>query len=505
MDLKAILAILWGNKWIIIATTVITVAVVAVTTFLSTPIYSASTTLRVATASSGSVSYQDYMYADRLMNTYTKIATSRPIREELMTKLGLSARPTLNVTTIPNTELIRITVESPSPAVAQTAANTLAEILIEQSKELYAGGGKSPKEILSEQLAQAEAELNLTRQEYDSLVAQSPGDSERIDTANQAIKVKETTYTTLLEQYDAARLREALRENTITIVEPAVVPTSPTKPRVVLNIGLGLVLGLVGGIGLAFLFQNLDNRLYTSGQIEDAAELPLIGKIPPMRRMKLLESKKSDAYFKESVRRLRTKILAQKSNNSNGDPLKTLLVTSAVPSEGKSTIVNHLAKMMAQSGQKVIVVDCDMRIPKQHKLFGLPNKIGLSSVLNQQVHPDEAIQKSQYSNLRVMTSGKTPPNPAELLGSPQMKALIDYATQQYDFVILDTPAILAVTDATILAPEVDGVVLVCRRTVIHKDAVQEVCKQLASVDARTLGVVVNDAELNGSYYYYHGK
>ncbi len=309
MDLKAILAILWGNKWIIIATTVITVAVVAVTTFLSTPIYSASTTLRVATASSGSVSYQDYMYADRLMNTYTKIATSRPIREELMTKLGLSARPTLNVTTIPNTELIRITVESPSPAVAQTAANTLAEILIEQSKELYAGGGKSPKEILSEQLAQAEAELNQARQEYDTLVAQSPGDSERIDTANQAIKVKETTYTTLLEQYDAARLREALRENTITIVEPAVVPTSPTKPRVVLNIGLGLVLGLVGGIGLAFLFQNLDNRLYTSGQIEDAAELPLIGKIPPMRRMKLLESKKSDAYFKESVRRLRTKII----------------------------------------------------------------------------------------------------------------------------------------------------------------------------------------------------
>ena len=86
-----------------------------------------------------------------------------------------------------------------------------------------------------------------------------------------------------------------------------------------------------------------------------------------------------------------------------------------------------------------------------------------------------------------------------------MKALIDYFTQQYDFVILDTPAILAVTDATILAPEVDGVVLVCRRTVIHKDAVQEACKQLASVDARTLGVIVNDAELNGSYYYYHGK
>ena len=275
MDLKAILAILWGNKWIIIATTVITVAVVAVTTFLSTPIYSASTTLRVATASGSSVTSADYMYADRLMNTYTKIATSGPILKELMTKLGLSTKPILNVATVPNTELIRITAENPSPVVAQTTANTLAEILIAQSRELYVGGGKSTKEILSEQLTQAEAELNQARQEYDALVAQSPGDSERIDVANQAIRLKESTYTTLLEQYDAARLKEAIRENTISMIEPAVVPTSPTKPRVVLNVGLGFLLGLVGGLGLAFLFQNLDNRLYTSAADRRCCRTPL--------------------------------------------------------------------------------------------------------------------------------------------------------------------------------------------------------------------------------------
>ena len=505
MDLKAFLAILSGNKWVIIITMIITVAVVAVGTFLSTPIYSASTILRVATAASGSVNYSDYMYADRLMNTYTKIATSAPVITELITKLDLQTKPQTNVATIPNTELIRITVESPDPSVAQRAANTLGDILIAQSQELYSGGGKTPQEILGEQLTLAEAELNQARQEYDSLVAQSPGDSERIAMAIEVIQVKENRYATLLEQYDQARLREAIRANTISTVEPAEFPISPIKPRKLLNLGLGVVLGLVGGIGLAFLFQNMDGRLYTSEQIEDTAELPLIGKIPPMRRIRLFKSKKRNAYYKESMRRLRTKLSNHKSYDSNGNPLKTLLFTSAIPGEGKSTIVYDLAKLMAQTGQKVIVVDCDMRRPTQHKFFGLPNMLGLSNVLTQQVQLDDVILQGPYPNLKVLTSGRLPSNPSELLATSQMRSLIEQFTKQYDMILFDTPALLAVTDATVLAPEVDGVVLVFRRTIIQKQAVQEACRQLASIEAPTIGVVVNDAEINSSHYYYLGK
>ncbi len=169
MDFKSYLAILSGYKWVILVTTIVSVAVVTVITFMTKPIYKASTTIRVATASAGSMGYSDYMYADRLMNTYTKLATSRPVLDELAKKLNVQSVPNITVETIPNTELIRISVESSIPFIAQFSANSLAEILIAQGRELYSGGGKSTQEILGEQLNQAENELNQARQDYDAL------------------------------------------------------------------------------------------------------------------------------------------------------------------------------------------------------------------------------------------------------------------------------------------------------------------------------------------------
>ena len=159
MDLKGYLAILKRNIWVILLTLVVTVAVATVVTFKITPIYTASCTLRVATAASGVVSYSDYMYADRLLNTYTKLATSRPILNELTNNLELQTAPQVTVVTIPNTELIKISVESPDPQVAQNSANTLAEILMAQAKQLYAGEGKSTQDVLGEQLTQAKNDL----------------------------------------------------------------------------------------------------------------------------------------------------------------------------------------------------------------------------------------------------------------------------------------------------------------------------------------------------------
>ncbi|PKN87860.1 MAG: hypothetical protein CVU46_03085 [Chloroflexi bacterium HGW-Chloroflexi-8] len=168
MDLKSYLAILKGNFWVILTTFIVTLAVTTGITFLITPTYTASTTLRVATASSGTVSYSDYMYADRLLNTYIKLATSRPVLEELANNLNLQKIPVTKVETIPNTELIRISIDSQDPSVAQKAANSLAELLIEQGRELYSRGGQSALAILSAQLSQAEEELTLARKEYDT-------------------------------------------------------------------------------------------------------------------------------------------------------------------------------------------------------------------------------------------------------------------------------------------------------------------------------------------------
>jgi capsular exopolysaccharide synthesis family protein len=153
----------------------------------------------------------------------------------------------------------------------------------------------------------------------------------------------------------------------------------------------------------------------------------------------------------------------------------------------------------------VIVVDSDLRRPSQHKNFDLSNKFGLSTVLAGKKDLETAIQKSRHFGLKVLTSGPLPPDPAELLASSQMKTVINNLALQYDLVILDAPALLAVTDASLLATIVDGVLLVARRNNTREKALRETCKQLADHKARLIGLVVNEAEANGSYYYYRGK
>jgi len=455
------------------------------------------------------VTYSDFIYADRLMNTYVKIATSSPVIQELRKRLDILATPHIEVESVPSTELIKISVDSADPGLAQAAANTLAEILVEQGKELYSGGGKSPLEILEGQLPQAEAELKQARSELENLVAQSPEAAEEIEAANQTVELKEKTYAYLLDQYDQASLRETMRANIITIVEPAVMPLSPIKPRKLMNISLGVLIGLCGGIGLAFLFENLNKRVYSSDLIESITGMKLLSKIPNVESKLLLLPKsgniQSDMLLSESFTRLRTNIFTFHQNGSKSPVPRTLMITSAVPGEGKSTISTHLALVTIQNQQKVILVDADMRAPNLHKYFGLSNKVGLSNILNQTVRLEDAILPSRYPGLNLITSGPLPPNPTVLLGSRKMKELIAELISLYNVVIIDTPAYLPVTDASVLAPIMDGVILVCRRNFTREEEVREVSKQLYDIKARKIGVVVNDAEQNRSYYYYRSR
>lgn len=501
MELGAYLTILWRRKWVIVVTVAVTVTVVVIGTLMATPKYVASATLRVLTTASGSVDWVDYniFYADRLMNTYAEIATSGPVLEELVQRLGLDKPPQIEVEVLANTELMQITIEDRNPILAREVANALAEILIAQSTELYTGGGKTAQEILSEQLTQIEDELNQARRDYESLVAQLPEDSERIAAASRSIELKQETYAMLLEQYERARVTEAIRTSTLSVVEPAVVPQAPSKPRKKLNIALGFMIGLAGGVGLAFLFENLDTTLYTTEQIEEVTELSTLGKIPTAKRQRQIVFFNGSSPQGEAFLRLRTHIFTL----DHDAPPQTLLVTSAEPREGKSTIVANLAFVIAQSSRKVIVVDGDLRRPTMHKIFDLSNEMGLSSILGQEATLDEAVQDSKIPGVQVLTSGPLPSNPAELLGSPQMTALIEQLVQQFDVVLLDTPSLLAVSDAAVLAPIVDGVVLVVGRARARREAVRAAHQQLADVKARSVGVVVNRAEQDASYHYYH--
>lgn len=502
MELRSYFSVLGRRKWVVILAILLCTAVATAISLLSTPKYVASTTLRVLTVGGGQGTSvrPDIGYTERLLNTYARIITGNTARQQLRDELGLDSLPTVSVQLIPSTELIRVIAEATNPEDASNIANAAADLLVEQNREFYSGGtGRTLQQILEDQLQQAELQRNEALDEFNRVLAESPDNEVLVSGARQTWEAAEQAYTSLLNRYEEARLNEALQENAISVVEPAQPPRQPASPRHPLNIGLGLLIGLVGGIGLAFLLDNLDTTLYTAEQIEAATQMATVGRIPAAKEELHIARLGSGHYPQlESFRRLRTNILAV------GDPdlTQVVLLTSAKRGEGKSTVSANLAVTIAQSGRQVVVVDCDLRLPAVHKLFDLPNKRGLTNILTGEVTLEEAIQYSAFPRVQVITSGPLPPNPTELLGSQQMLEVIAQLKRQFDFVILDTPALLSVADAAVLAPSADNVILVVAQSQTRRSDVQTVRQQLSNVRVKSMEVVVNRAEPNGNYAYY---
>jgi non-specific protein-tyrosine kinase len=450
------------------------------------------------TAKSGSMSNIRYEtnYTDRLMNTYIKIATSAPVKDQLKEKFELNDFPEIDVDILANTELMRITVEADRPALATNLANGLAEILINQSFEEIGGGAEHQSELLSLQLAQIEEEMIQAKLDYESLIEQFPEGNDSTNASLFEYELKKQIYTTLLEQYEGARFTESLQSNTITLIDPAVIPSKPSKPNLLLNIALGAIVGLIGGLGLAFLFEYLDTTLYTTEQIEDSTSSRIIGKIPFIRKRDESTLLNRSSPQGEAFRHLRTNIFAYTEERA----MKALLVTSSERGEGKSTIVAGLAQAIAQDGLRVIVVDCDLRVPTMQKIYDLPNLKGVTSVLMEKETLENSIQEGHLPGVNVLTSGPLPTNPAELIGSPEMKKLIGKLTNDYDLVLLDSPAYLSVADAAIIARMVDGVILVTSQARITKEKLLEVVQQLEYMRANNIGIVVNRADHQFGYY-----
>lgn len=501
MGVRDYLEIVWRRKWIIVIAVVVTMVTATAATLLATPMYRASAILRVlAVTGGGSADWVTYdsRQIERLMNTYAELATSRLVYEELARRLEVAEVPSIQVEIRGETELIAITAEGPDPVVARDAANALAELLIDETRALYTGTGKTAQEILGEQLARAKSELDEAWTEYERLLAESPEDSDTIAAAGTVIDLKERTYAVLLEQYERNRVREAVLANTLSMVEPAIAPSGPSSPRKAMNLALGLVVGLVAGVALAFLFENLDTTLYSAEQIKGVTGLPLLGTVPTASKRKDESLFNGNSPQGEAFRHLRTRVFM----HDHGSSLHTLLVTSAEPQEGKSTVVANLASAMAQAGRTVMVVDAHLRLPTVHKIFGLSNKVGLSSVLEGKASLEEAVQSAEIPGVHVLASGPVPANPAELISSAKMAALVAGLADQYDMVLLDTPSLLAVTDAAELTRAADGVVLVVERAQARRESVWAACQQLAHMDANPIGVVVNRVSQDGFYLYY---
>jgi polysaccharide biosynthesis transport protein len=332
-------------------------------------------------------------------------------------------------------------------------------------------------------------------------------------------------YQNLLERLKEAGVSAGLRSSNIRVVDVARTPTSPIKPNVPRNIEFGLLLGLACGIGLAFVLESLDTSIRTLEEISAISSLPALGTIPLQvssngslrKRLKAtsIQSETSDSptlitYARpkseaaEAFRSLRTSILL----SSFGAPPKVILVTSALPQEGKTTISANSALVLAQRGGRVLLIDADLRRPGIDKLFGFRSRGGLSTLISggDKVE-DVIIPFTDVPNLWILPAGPIPPQPAELLGSTVMKDHIARWRTEFDHVIIDTPPCLSVTDAVILSPEADRVILVARAGKTTKLALRRACELLLQVNARVMGIVLNALNLDSaeSYYYYGGR
>ena len=309
-------------------------------------------------------------------------------------------------------------------------------------------------------------------------------------------------------------LDESRRE--LPVVSYSRLPHEPVGPQRTRNILVALALAFLAGIGLAFLLDFLDDTVKSLDDVDRYIHLPTLALIPAARSEKRLREGDAPAagastalamvedvrsHVAESYRHLRTSLLL----SSAGQAPKTILVTSSQPSEGKTTTAINTAFMLAQTGAEVLIIDCDLRRPRLHSNFNISNVRGLTNHLSGELPLDEVIQPfDKQPNLKLLPSGPIPPNPAELLGSEQMRQLLTSLGERFAHIIVDSPPAVSFTDASILSTFVDGVILVIHSGRSSRAVVRRAKQQLLDVGAHIFGIVLNNVKLDTHGYYYGG-
>ena len=478
------------------------------------PLYASSVRVIVGqTLQSVNPDYGSLAASERLVSTYAQLAQSRSVLQAVEAQLGQSAilsQARISTKPVPETEFLDIRVEAGNPQQAADIANAIASQLILTSP----AGPQSPEaKILAEvegQIASLNAQITEADDEIDQLKAQIAKATEQ-EVANDLIARLQITQQLQTENRQTLSTLYSTvlgnRANTISVVEPAFAQPTPIAPFPLRSGILAGLVGLVLAIGFVVGLEYLDDTIKSPDEAVDVVGAPLLAAIirqhkvssAPQRLVTKLDPRSPAA---ESFRTLRTNL-----QFSNIDAkTRTIIVTSGQPEEGKSTVVSNLAWTLAQAGQRVILIDADLRKPMLHKIFDLSNEFGLTNLLTNQEDTAIADQTihSVAPNLWVVPSGPQPPNPSELLSSKRMEMLVWLFQQDYDWVLFDTPPVLTVTDPLALAPRTDGVLLVAEGKRSRRDMLAKSRSALETVGARILGIAVNklDSRAEGYYAYY---
>ena len=531
--------------WLILLLMAVSAASAAYYSSQQVPLYSATTTLFLnPRAPSAVLPYQATQPAESLASTYAELMRTRSFASMVAKELDAAMSEdeilaSLSTAWTKDTQFFRITAIRPGPQQSQSLANAAARTLIAENlarqlaelqqieaqrdptKSLERQRLLELQEALQEQLAYyGDRIANLEAE-----IAEAEGMPPSEDTDQRILRLRQEMISNQTLRVDVlgslVQAQSALASNgasassfdTAVVVDAALLPRSPLPPRIPQAILLAMISSLGLGMGLAYLLEYLDYTIKTPEELDAVYGLGTLGVIGTIKggqeegggREQIAVLSEPRSSISEAFRALRTNIRFA----SSGEPVRSLLVTSAAPLEGKTLTAANLAVCLAQEGTRVILVDADLRKPRLHNVFGLRKAPGFTNLIIDQVDDDidEYLQRTELDTLRVLTCGILPPNPAELLASRRTEQVMEQLQAQADIVIYDSPPAATVTDAVILATRVDGVLPVVRAGGTRRDVVRQGKIALEKVDAPILGPVLNRVSLSDlgyySYYYYH--
>lgn len=516
--------IIWRRKWSILLLGVLAGGAAFGADTSRTKVYQGTAQLLVTPTASQALSSVSGSGSTQLsatdIETAAKVISSPSDEQAAAAILRLDSVPAASVSEVGATNVVEITVQSPDASLAVKAANAYAQAYVTGQRNQAVSSLEAASTQVSSKLASLGTQINALQQEISGQGAGAAPPTSTNSNSNPQVSALQAQESSLIEQQTA--LREQLTQIQDSadlsggggqLIGPARLPATLVSPKRTRDTLLATAVGLVLGLGLAFLREYVDDRIRSEDDLRMAlGEVPTIGLIPMVKEW-LPGSRRGDRRVPhlvaggslqsrqaaEAYRSVRTAIQFIGLDRD----MRTLVVTSPLSNEGKSTTVANLAAVMAQAGRTVVVLSCDLRRPQLHEAFGVEDLVGYTSVILGEVSPFDALQQVPgYENLWILTAGPLPPNPSELLASRRTEKLIDLLGRHADVVIIDTPPVLPVTDASLLAGKADATVLVMAADRTTKRQARQAAEVLRRVDVVPAGVIVTRVPERGTSYSY---
>jgi polysaccharide biosynthesis transport protein len=515
MELRDYINVIRARKWVIISAVLIAAFAAGAVSFFQPKEYEGSALVLIEEKDTGAALLGTAIplssQPERALQTQAQLVQARPVAEAVIKNLNLQMTPEelsrrVSVSTVGQTNIVRITATSSDPALAARIANTMAVQYVISARDARRASISAAADEVQKRLDQAKEEIV-------GLGQKIAASSQARDLSAQ-LSIATGTYSTLAEKYEQLRINEQLETGPARVVSTAVVSQRAVSPLPSRNVLFGGLFGLLFGMSMAFLYEYLDNTIKSTEEVEKLFGAPVLGTIPyekfekgSQRHLAIFQSPGSSTA--EAYRVLRNSL---DFVNFQHD-MRTLLVTSAAPGEGKSTVASNLAGALAQAGKRVVLVSVDFRRPTTSQFFDINNMIGLSDVLLGTHSLKSALQRPGDDQLLILAAGKMPPNPSELLGSEKMREVVRALGEWGEWVILDSPPLLAVADPAAVARWADGALVVSQAGVTTREAAKKAMELLGKVGSRTVGVVIsglNESRAGsagygyyaGGYYYY---